>query len=174
MQASYGLLVLLFNAVLWGFLPASAGYWCSLAVLVGAIAAGFLPGPPPPPPSDGSPAGTVPVRLQLLGCVPDVSTQSGAALKRTMTLADSEALRMDSDSALKVDESNLALFKKDYPDENERKLARFLISRKHDLQAAIDMLEGERKLRASLGALDPVIALPFLSAGLMHFSGYAL
>jgi hypothetical protein len=160
-------------------MPASTGYWCSLIVLAVALAAGFLPGPPPSPHSDGSPPGTVIVRLRLRGCVPDLSTQTGAALKRALTLAEvtGEALRAcnaGSSANNRVDESNLLTLKKQYPDENEGKLARFLVARKHDLQAAIEMLEGERSLRRELGALEPVLALPFLSANLLYFAGFAM
>ena len=62
----------------------------------------------------------------------------------TLAAAKDEAVRVDADGpAGKVDESDLLLLQKQYPDETKCKLARFLLSRKHVLQDAIDMLEGE-------------------------------
>lgn len=75
---------------------------------------------------------------------------------------------------LKVDGSALDLLKKKFPNESDVKLSRFLVARKHNLQAAIEMMMEDRSLRSSLGAIQPSDALPFLKADLFHFVGPAL
>jgi len=63
--------------------------------------------------------------------------------------------------------------KKRYPGKSEVQLARFLIARKHDVDAAMDMVKVDETFRSKLEPITAQDLCPFMRTNLMHFLGFA-
>mmetsp|Transcript_20919 Transcript_20919/g.58022 ORF Transcript_20919/g.58022 Transcript_20919/m.58022 type:complete len:638 (-) Transcript_20919:96-2009(-) len=176
-MAAYAGLVLVLNGVLLGLISAGTGYWLSMLLMVAALGLGALPGPSPESrEASSAPLGGLPARLQLISCSPDLSAADGPTLGRSASLVPEDCSEQLPEAVVAdaKEDPGLEAMQQHFPDENIVKLKRFLVARKHVVEDAVAMVKGDMALRAQLAPVEPVGALSFLKADLVHFVGYAM
>uniref|UniRef100_A0A061S8V2 PH domain-containing protein n=1 Tax=Tetraselmis sp. GSL018 TaxID=582737 RepID=A0A061S8V2_9CHLO len=183
-QVAYGVLLLLLNLVWWDLVSATHAYWASAVWMALALASGALPGPSvlvSQAVASGERCSVV--RLHLVGCKlnDDQHSINSKALTQSMGRRFSTTLQImelqqssPAKSILqKVDAGKLTMMKKRYPGKSEVQLARFLIARKHDVDAAMDMVKVDETFRSKLEPITAQDLCPFMRTNLMHFLGFA-